>query len=179
MAKPSKKQAVELNKLRDFVIEVMSSMDFWSKEALTKLLDIDLGVLRRNATQRHGVTRWRKGIAKPTKPEEVDVIDLHPRLLTDEWMPYAGWVLHHEFVHAMGYTAHDAKFRALESMWPSVKSSKMGLKFTEVLRREIATWLWFCEDCGKEYPRQKKGRGRYMCRECKTVLKDLPANPAQ
>ena len=102
MVKPSKVQAVELANLRDFVIEVMMAMEVWSEEQLTKLLEIDLGLLRKNATQRHGVTRWKRGVLKPTNPEQVEVIDLHPRLLSQEWMPYAAWVLHHEFVHALG-----------------------------------------------------------------------------
>ena len=109
----------------------------------------------------------------------MEVIDLHPRLLTNEWMPYAAWVLHHEFVHALGYTAHDSTFRSLERMWPSQKSSTMGTKFTEMLRKEKAKWLWICEKCGKEYPRQKKGNGKYMCRSCKSVLRDVPNNASQ
>ena len=179
MAKPSTSQSIELNSLRDFVIEVMDSMEIWSKDKLTSLTEIDLGVLRKNATQRHGVTRWKRGVRKPTHPEQVEVIDLHPRLLSSEWMPYAAWVLHHEFVHALGYTAHDSTFRSLEALWPSQESSKMGSKFTEMLRIERATWLWICSTCEKEYPRQKPGKGRYLCRTCRTVLKDVPNNPSQ
>ena len=119
MVKPSKLQTEELAKLRDFVIEVMLSMEVWSEQQLTKILEIDLGVLRKNATQRHGVTRWKRGVRKPTHPEQVEVIDLHPRLLSSEWMPYAAWVLHHEFVHALGYTAHDSTFSSLAALWPS------------------------------------------------------------
>ena len=81
MVKPSKVQAVELANLRDFVIEVMMAMEVWSEEQLTKLLEIDLGLLRKNATQRHGVTRWKRGVIKHTNPEQVQVIYLHPRLL--------------------------------------------------------------------------------------------------
>ena len=102
MAKASDSQMIELQSLRDFVLEVMSSMDFWSEESLTKITGIQLGVLKKNATQRHGVTRWKRGVTKPSRPEQVDVIDLHPRLLSNEWSAYAAWVLHHEFVHALG-----------------------------------------------------------------------------
>jgi len=174
MAKPSSIQLNELNLLREFVIEVMSAMEIWSEEELTKLTAIQLGVLKKNATQRHGVTRWKKGIRAPSMPEEVDVIDIHPRLITTEWKPYAAWVMHHEFVHALGYIAHDAIFRSLEELWPSPQSGKMGSSFTEMLRKEKATWLWVCNTCEKEYPRQKPGRGRYYCRICRTVLVDLP-----
>ena len=126
MVKPSKVQAVELANLRDFVIEVMMAMEVWSEEQLTKLLEIDLGLLRKNATQRHGVTRWKRGVLKPTNPEQVEVIDLHPRLLSQEWMPYAAWVLHHEFVHALGYTAHDSTFRSLEALGPVRNRQRWG-----------------------------------------------------
>ena len=76
MVKPNNEQLRELIELREFVIEVMTSMGVWSEELLTKLTNIDLGVLRKNATQRHGVTRWRQGIRNPTIPEEVKVIEL-------------------------------------------------------------------------------------------------------
>ena len=179
MVKPNKDQLRELTELREFVIEVMISMGVWSEELLTKLTNIDLGVLRKNATQRHGVTRWRQGIRNPTIPEEVKVIELHPRLLSSEWKPYAAWVLHHEFVHALGYTAHDSTFRSLERLWPSKEASTMGVKFTELLRKEKAKWLWVCDKCKKEYPRQKKAMGKYMCKSCKQVLRDVPINASQ
>ena len=179
MVKPNNTQLRELIELREFVIEVMTSMGVWSEELLTKLINIDLGVLRKNATQRHGVTRWRQGIRNPTMPEEVKVIELHPRLLSSEWKPYAAWVLHHEFVHALGYTAHDSTFRSLERLWPSKEASTMGVKFTELLRKEKATWLWVCDKCKKEYPRQKKAMGKYMCKSCKQVLRDVPINASQ
>ena len=179
MVKPNKDQLRELTELREFVIEVMTSMGVWSEELLTKLTNIDLGVLRKNATQRHGVTRWRQGIRNPTIPEEVKVIELHPRLLSSEWKPYAAWVLHHEFVHALGYTAHDSTFRSLERLWPSKEASTMGVKFTELLRKEKAKWLWVCDKCKKEYPRQKKAMGKYMCKSCKQVLRDVPINASQ
>lgn len=179
MVKPNNDQLRELTELRKFVIEVMISMGVWSEELLTKLTNIDLGVLRKNATQRHGVTRWRQGIRNPTMPEEVKVIELHPRLLSSEWKPYAAWVLHHEFVHALGYTAHDSTFRSLERLWPSKEASTMGVKFTELLRKEKAKWLWVCDKCKKEYPRQKKAMGKYMCKSCRQVLRDVPINASQ
>ena len=179
MVKPNNAQLKELIELRKFVIEVMTSMGVWSEELLTKLTNVDLGVLRKNATQRHGVTRWRQGIRNPTMPEEVKVIELHPRLLSSEWKPYAAWVLHHEFVHALGYTAHDSTFRSLEQLWPSKEASKMGMKFTETLRKEKAKWLWVCDKCKKEYPRQKKAMGKYMCKSCRQVLRDVPINASQ
>ena len=179
MAKPSVNQLNELNGLRDFVIEVMSAMEVWSDNELTNLTAIKLGVLRKNATQRHGVTRWKRGVRNPSAPEQVEVIDLHPRLLNADWKPYAAWVMHHELVHALGYTAHDSTFRSLEALWPSPKSGKMGSSFTEMLRKEKSSWLWVCNTCEKEYPRQKAGKGRYLCRICRTVLVDLPNKASQ
>ena len=162
MAKASKLQSHELGELRDFVIEVMMAMSVWSEEELTKVTVIKLGFLKKNATQRHGVTRWKRGVRNPSMPEQVEVIDIHPRLLSDEWRPYGAWVMHHEFVHALGYTAHDSTFRTLEELWPSKKSGEMGSSFTEMLRKEKATWFWVCNTCRKEYPRQKAGKGRYL-----------------
>ena len=61
MAKPNVQQIRFLEDLKLFVIEVMSSFDIWSKQQLTSLSYVKLGVLRKNATQRHGVTRWKRG----------------------------------------------------------------------------------------------------------------------
>ncbi len=176
MVKPNEFQGKEIVELKQLVLEVMSSMDLWSKEQLTKLLELDIGLLRSNATQRHGVTRWKKGIINPTKIDDVEVIDLHPELLTQKWKPYGAWVLHHEYIHALGYLAHDRIFRELENLWPSSESSKMGPKFTEYLREKRAKWIWKCPKCSKEFPRQKKGLGKYMCRNCRVPLKDIPIN---
>ena len=179
MVKASTLQSTELKSLSDFVIEVMMAIEVWSEQQLTFLSDIKLGVLRKNATQRHGVTRWKNGVRNPQGPNDVEVIDLHPRLLNEKWRPYAACVLHHEFIHALGYLSHDSEFKILEALWPSEKSKKMGIGFTEMLRLERATWLWTCPKCGKEHPRQKKGKGKYMCRLCKIKLVDIPNQAAQ
>ena len=59
MAKPNAEQSMLLNELRDFVLEVMREMPEWVGANFELLSTIQLGVLRKNATQRHGVTRWR------------------------------------------------------------------------------------------------------------------------
>ena len=179
MVKAKKSQLEFMEALRLFVIEVMDGFDIWSDEQLKSLKKINLGILRKNATQRHGVTRWKKGVKHPECVDDVEVVELHPRLLTDEWKPYAAWVLHHEFVHALGYFAHDSKFRALEKLWPSKESPTMGSNFTEMLRRDRATWLWVCPTCKREFPRQKQGNGKYMCKKCKQILKDVPIPASQ
>ena len=179
MVKASALQSSELKSLSDFVIEVMLGIDIWSEQQLTSLTKVELGVLRKNATQRHGVTRWKRGIRNPQGPNDVEVIDLHPRLLSKKWHPYAACVLHHEFIHALGFLPHDSKFKSLEALWPSEQSKKMGKGFTEMLRMERATWLWTCPTCGKEHPRQKQGKGKYMCRICKSKLIDVPNKAAQ
>ena len=173
MPKPNKIQLEQIEEIKEIVLEVMSTMELWEDQQLTELSKISIGVLRKNATQRHGVTRWKKGVRVPKYPSEVDVIDLHPQLLIEDWKPYAAWVLHHEYVHALGYLAHDKLFKTLENMWPSQKSKSMGKDFTEFLRRKNANWILKCEDCGKEYPRQKPGKKKYMCRSCKTILLDI------
>ena len=57
MVKPNDDQISNLNELKDIVVDVMLGMSIWSKEQLAMLDKIPLGVLRKNATQRHGVTR--------------------------------------------------------------------------------------------------------------------------
>ena len=60
MARANKIQLEKLNEVKQVVVDVMSAMDLWSEEELSELQQIKLGVLRKNATQRHGVTRWKK-----------------------------------------------------------------------------------------------------------------------
>lgn len=173
MAKPSNEQKILLNELRDFVIEVMTDMPEWAESNVEILRQIPLGVLRKNATQRHGVTRWKRGVNLASlAPEDVEVIDLHPRMLEVDWRAYSAFVLHHEYIHALGLREHNSLFRKLESAWPAPKASGQGRLFTEFLRRQRAKWLWYCSTCGAEYPRQKRSRRRYRCRACNTVLVD-------
>ena len=61
MAKPSSSQSSSLEDLRIEVILTMNGMEVWSQYELSSLYLVQLGVLRRNATQRHGVTRFRRG----------------------------------------------------------------------------------------------------------------------
>ena len=107
---------------------------------------------------------------------DVEVIDLHPQLLEDRWSAYAGFVLHHEYIHALGFRGHDSTFRSLESAWPGRTASRHAPEFTETLRRARAAWLWVCSQCDRSYPRQKQSKGRYRCRACSTVLTDC-VNP--
>ncbi len=173
MAKPSNEQKILLNELRDFVIEVMTDMPEWAESNVEILRQIPLGVLRKNATQRHGVTRWKRGVdLRNLRPEDVEVIDLHPKMLNSQWKAYSGFVLHHEYIHALGLRAHNSLFRKLEAAWPGRAASVFGVQFTEHLRREKAIWLWCCKGCGKEFPRQKRSRGKYKCRQCNTTLVD-------
>ena len=67
MARANKIQLEKLKEVKQVVIDVMSSMDLWSEEELSELQQIKLGVLRKNATQRHGVTRWKKRNNKSNK----------------------------------------------------------------------------------------------------------------
>lgn len=173
MAKPSKEQVILLSELRDFVINVMLDMPQWIDADVESLRLVPLGVLRRNATQRHGVTRWKRGVdLRNLLPKDVEIIDLHPKLLDSNWKAYSAFVLHHEYIHALGLRAHNSLFRKLESAWPGRSASTHGTQFTEHLRREKAVWLWCCPDCNREFPRQKPSRKKYKCRECNTTLID-------
>ena len=173
MAKPSNGQIQVLSSLKEDVLTQMESMQLWEQEAIFPLHSIPLAVLRRNATQRHGVTRFRRGAQASTlKTEDVETIDLHPKLLDDAWLDYARFVLYHEYLHAIGNRFHDAHFRNLELQWPHSGADR-GREFTIYLRKRTATWLWVCTSCEKEYPRRKKANGRFRCRTCSTILTDV------
>ena len=58
MAKPSSGQIEILTSLKEYVLNEMQTMQFWHQETLLPLHSIPLAVLRKNATQRHGVTRF-------------------------------------------------------------------------------------------------------------------------
>ena len=62
MVKPNEGQRLKLENLRDIVVGIMMDMSVWQQHEIDPLLDIKLGLLRRNATQRHGVTKWKRGI---------------------------------------------------------------------------------------------------------------------
>ena len=174
MAKPSKLQAEQLSKLRVIVIEIMKDMAIWQNFDLDLLYQIPLAVLKRNATQRHGATKWQRGISREQVGLEfVEVIELHPELLSGDWNAYAAFVLHHEFIHALGFLNHVSEFRHLEYSWPGVDAGVIGPDFTEFLRRKSAKWLWKCVTCSKSFPRKKPSKGKYRCRKCSTTLTDV------
>ena len=173
MVKPNKFQQARLDELRNLVVEIMTDMDVWQNHDLIPLFNLNLGVLRKNATQRHGVTRWKQGVSRNQLTlENIQTIELHPELLHQQWAAYAAFVLHHEFIHALGFREHNALFRSLEHSWPGIDAGDLGPKFTEHLRRKSAKWLWVCEGCKTEFPRKKPSNGGYRCRKCGTVLTD-------
>lgn len=176
MPRPSPQQLLQLEGLRAEVLAEMLTIGMLSEEHQQTLHAVPLGVLRSNATQRHGVTRWSGNEQGSLK---VEVVDLNPHLLSEHWRDYAAFVLFHEFLHAMGHRAHDRSFRALESRWPNATASSRGKAFTHSRRLARASWHWVCSTCEERYPRQRQGRGRYMCRRCKTVLKDVPSRDIQ
>ena len=171
MVKPTHAQKTKLVALREDVVSTMEGLPFLADIDLSGLLTIPLGVLRKNATQRHGVTRWR---TLPSGALSVEVVDLHPSLLEEDWEDYALFVLFHEYLHALGYRAHDAQFRSMEAQWPDPKGAMRGKAFTHERRLARAAWHWVCSTCGQRFPRQRRGGGRFLCRTCRTVLVDVP-----
>lgn len=171
MVKPTPAQKTRLETLRADVVSTMEGLPFLADTDLSVLHTVPLGVLRKNATQRHGVTRWR---TLPFGALSVEVVDLHPGLLEDDWEDYAHFVLFHEYLHALGYRAHDAQFRSMEAQWPDSKGAMRGKSFTHERRLARATWHWVCSTCEQRFPRQRRGGGRFLCRTCRTVLVDVP-----
>ena len=173
MVKPTPDQKIKLEHLRSIVLDLMQDMEIWNQIDTEGLEQISLGVLRRNATQRHGVTRWKKGVdVSNLIPSDVEEINIHPHLLDEKWNAYAAFVLHHEYIHALGFREHDKIFRYLEKSWPGSKAVKHGSEFTEFLRFKSAKWIWECKNCDKQFPRKKPSRGMYKCRDCNTTLRD-------
>ena len=173
MAKPSRAQEQRLARLSDDVLNEMHLLGKWDQHNLDQLHTIPHAVLRRNATQRHGVTRFRRRAKGcELKTEDVETIDLHPQLLDEAWGDYARFVLYHEYLHALGNRFHDAPFRTLEELWPFTGAER-GREFTQFLRQSTATWLWVCETCDKQYPRKTKANRRYRCRICSSILIDV------
>ena len=169
MVKPNAEQMRTLAGYRDIVLQNMHALGIVGIEQQQALIEVPLGVLRSNATQRHGATRWRR---LSSGDLELEVVDLHPNLLVNEWADYAHFVLFHEYLHALGYRQHNSAFRSLEALWPDGKGAGRGKEFTRSRRLARARWMWLCRECGERYPRQKKGAGRYFCRTCNTALVD-------
>ena len=78
MVNASPSQVKLLEELRGQVLDAMHSIEKVRSMRLSTLATIKLGVLRKNATQRHGVTRWQRSHAGELT---VETVDLHPHLL--------------------------------------------------------------------------------------------------
>ena len=169
MARADASQQTVMEHHRTQVLATMRALELIDAQAESMLFNVRLGVLRSSATQRHGATRW---VRETNGALTVDVVDLHPNLLTDEWSDYAQFVLFHEFLHVLGHRAHDSAFRTLERSWPDRGASQQGKAFTHARRMARATWHWVCTSCDQRFPRQRRGGGRYLCRTCRTVLVD-------
>ena len=168
-----------LRKIANSVIQTMHEIPELNHLQVEQLHEIPLGFLRKDATRLHAVCRYRKGITKSqiSGPRDVRCVDVHPVALENEFRLYAAFLLYHEFLHALGFTGHDRTFRRLETLWPNTTATKMGQTFGLHLRRKRFKWLWRCPKCSKEYPRNRRGNGRYRCRECRVVLMDIPTEP--
>ena len=176
VVKPNDQQLALLEGLRCQVLESMAKISFLGTVDLSPLVGVRLGVLRSSATQRHGVTRWN---VEPSGELAVEVVDLHPALLNDEWRDYALFVMYHEFLHVLGHRAHDTLFRNMEAQWPDQSGASRGKAFTHERRLMRAKWHWVCSTCDLRFPRQRRGGGRYLCRTCRTVLVDVPMQDIQ
>ena len=176
MANATTAQNGFLEHLRRDVLVVMQSLFNLDEQKHALLSEVKLGVLRSNATQRHGATRWQR---QSDGSLDLQVVDLHPALLVVEWRAYALFVLFHEFLHVVGHRAHDATFRDLERRWPDQTAAQQGKAFTHARRLARARWHWVCPTCEQRYPRQRRGSGRYLCKACKTVLVDVPVQDIQ
>ena len=168
---------MRLEALKVDVLDRMVDLGF-DKNVTGELSEIELGFLRRDATQRHGVTRFQPGIDLKGElgPQHIRKVDLHRELITGEWWEYGAYVLFHEYCHCLGNPDHGRKFRSMESLWPDHHAKNRGAQFTDFLRRRNAKWIWCCTSCNSEHPRSKRANGRYKCRKCDTILVDKVSN---
>ena len=176
MVKPSKEQLETLTMLRARVVDEMTTLGDFNLEQIQFLQTLPLGVLKKNATQRHGVTRW---LRETPSNLTVQTVDLHPRLLNPNWLDYGAFVMYHEFLHALGWRSHDKSFRQMEALWPYPQAASRGQAFTHEMRMGRAKWHWKCPTCQRQFPRQRRGGGRFVCRSCRCVLIDVPIQDAQ
>ena len=169
---------------------VMTQLDEWSSEVISVMAEIpeishlkiadlhqiSLGLLRRNATRLHAICRYNKGVKKTglVEPSDVRCIDIHPESLTPDWERYAKFLLYHEYLHALGYSNHGKEFRRIEALWPDYSANELGKSFSKMLLEKRAKWFWLCPSCERKHLRSRRGNGRYRCRECRVVLKDIP-----
>jgi len=175
LPRPTPAQHEALLRLREHVVSHMNDLGMLGPGNQELLFNTPLGVLRKNATQRHGVTRWKRH----QEGLELLTVDLHPRLLTEEWTDYGTFVMFHEFIHALGWRAHDAEFRSLEARWPNKQAVSQGPLFTNTLRLEQAKWIWYCPSCEGKFPRKRRANGRFQCRGCKVNLLDMPRSSSR
>ena len=81
MVRPNASQSLRLELLRDEVVTEMKSLGVFSVESLNIASTVNLGLLRKNSTQRHGVTRWIREQGELI----LQTVDLHPVLLEQDW----------------------------------------------------------------------------------------------
>jgi len=157
------------------VIATMRSIPELAMLPVNELEKIPLGRLRKNANRLHAVCRYKKGVRKKNalSPNDVRCIDVHPESLTKEWTRYTKFLLFHEYLHALGFSNHNREFRQMESLWPDREAQEMGSDFAEQLRKRSAKWIWKCPSCEIEHLRARRSNGRYRCRNCKLILKDI------
>lgn len=174
---------VKLHAIQDSVLGRMGGLPGWRPEHISRLEQIPLKLLRRNAVYRHGVTRFRPRDEWPAEhacPGAVREVGLHRELLGDEWREYGEMVLYHEYVHCIGLIAHDSAFHARECLWPGHEAKQdLAHRFMDSMVERNHRWLWCCPGCGSEARRQRKANGRYLCRRCGLRLLDRAANGAQ
>jgi len=163
-----------LQELQRIVLAKMYQLDF-SIDKIEELQKIPLGWLRKDATQRHGVTRFFPGVDLSEGnllAKDVRKVDLHRALVEEKYLPYGEYVLFHEYCHCLGHAGHGAGFKSLEKMWPDRKSKELGRQLTTELRQRRAKWLWTCPSCKRSHPRRRRSNGRFLCRKCKVYLID-------
>ena len=170
-------EEIGLERLKQQVFGEMQSLGF-DLDTISLLGEVTLGFLRRDATQRHGVTRFHPGVDLKGElgPKNIRRVDLHRELLGPDWQDYGAYVLYHEYCHCLGFPGHGKDFRAIERLWRDDNSRKKGRTFTDYLRQRNSSWNWVCPTCKAIHARRKRSNGRYKCRKCDVILFDVESS---
>ena len=154
------------------VISVMKQIPELSDLPIDELEKIPLGGLRESSVGTHGLCIWNRPSHRleGAPLSDVEMIKIHPHALTEEWSRYADHILYHEYLHALGFHAHNSVFREMEALWPDAEAKGMDSDFTEFLLEKNHKWVAVCTGCGEKWRSVRPIREGAICVKCHSVF---------
>ena len=163
-----------ITKMRTFVD--LNNERFFPDYELSQLSEIEISFLTRNSISRHGLTT---NFDKSKKISSSNcIVKLNRSLFEKKYLPYAEFVLFHEYIHCLGNFSHNKNFRQLEILWPNIgEMNTFGRQLTRELQETKSQWAWACSKCGFIVKRSsRKFRSNYFHKECLGKLENIPIN---